>query len=80
VYDRNASWIQAAGPVGGSYGYSVNSANTQFYANMTSNTLIGSACDSVATNSNNAASFNYIRLVNGATPQKINVTWDSIGY
>jgi hypothetical protein len=80
VYDRNANWIQAQGPINGSYGYSVNYGQTQFYADATNNSLIGSACDSVATSSNNAASFNYVRIVNGTTPQKIKITWDSVGY
>jgi hypothetical protein len=80
VYDRNANWIQASGPVNGSYGYSVNYGGTQFYANSSGVGLVGSACDSVATSSNNAASFNYLRVVNGSTPQKINFTWDSVGY
>jgi hypothetical protein len=79
IYDRNSNWIQEQASFTGSYGYSVNYAHTQFYADATNNTLIGSACDSVATSSNNAASFNYLRIVNGATPQKMKVTWDSVG-
>ena len=79
VYDRNANWVQSQGPVNGSYGYSVNYQHTQFYANSSGLGLVGSACDSVAT-TYNAASFNYLRVVNGATPQKINFTWDSVGY
>jgi hypothetical protein len=79
VYDRNASWIQSIGPVNGSYGYQ-SLDSMQFFAQPYSGILVGSACDSVATTSNNAASFVYIRMVNGATPQRINVTWDSIAY
>jgi hypothetical protein len=80
VYDRNLSWVQAAGPVNGSYGYSVNSANVQFYADNVNNTIIGSACDSAASTSSSASSFAYIRVANGGTAQVISISWSSVGY
>jgi hypothetical protein len=80
VYDRNLSWVQAPGPVNGSYGYSVNAANVQFYADNVNNTIIGSACDSAASTGSNASSFAYIRVANGSTAQVISISWSSVGY
>jgi hypothetical protein len=79
VYDRNLSWVQAPGPVNGSYGYSVNAANVQFYADNVNNTIIGSACDSAASTGSNASSFAYIRVANGSTAQVISISWSSVG-
>ena len=79
IYDRNLSWVQAEGPVNGSYGYSVNSAKVQFYADNVNNTIIGSACDSAASTGSSASSFAYIRVANGGTPQVISISWSSVG-
>jgi hypothetical protein len=80
VYDRNLSWVQAAGPVNGSYGYSVTNAKVQFYADNVNNTIIGSACDSAASTGSSASSFAYIRVANGGTAQVISISWSSVGY